>query len=106
MSTSPLVIDRRLAIQLLHAAQIAAPASIEGVVLAEHGEPSRYADQSRTGGDVPWARVYSNPAAPAVPDATQRASHTLVLMISLDTKGVLALRAWTPDGERVIAIRD
>lgn len=107
---NPLVIDRRLAIQLLHAAQVAAPAAIEGGVVDEGGEPGRYVSMPQAGGGPLWARVFSNPAAPAVPSAAQLASHALVLMISLDTKGVLALRAWASEAgaplERVVAIRD
>jgi len=108
-SATPLVIDRRLAIQLLHAAQLAAPAGIEGVVLAHDGVPQRFAEAAAPEGEL-WARVYSNPTAAAVPSAAQQASHALVLMISLDTKGVLALHAWQRvDGagrEVPIAIRD
>lgn len=107
---SPLVIDRRLAIQLLHVAQIAAPAAIEGGVVEEDGEPGGYVSMPQAAGGPLWARVFSNPATPAVPTAEQMASHALVLMISLDTKGVLAMRAWVSrDGaplERVVAIRD
>ena len=105
---TPLVIDRRLAIQLLHAAQVAAPNGIEGVVTEVGGEPGAYV--ATAGAQNVWARVFSNPAAPEVPTAEQLASHALVLMISLDTKGVLAMRAWlSRDGaplERVVAIRD
>jgi hypothetical protein len=109
MTAAPLVLDRRLAIQLLHAAQVAAPAGIEGAVIGLLGEPQRYQSQVPEAAPV-WARVFSNPKAPAVPTAQQLGSHPLVLMISLDTKGVLALRAWVQQNgapcERAVAIRD
>lgn len=110
MTATPLILARRLAIQLLHEAQVAAPNSIHGIVTAVDGEPARYLSVDRTEGQAVWAQVFSNPTAPAVPDVSQLASGMLTLMISLDTKGVLELRAWVlQDGaalERTIAIKD
>jgi len=110
MTASSLVIDRRLAIQLLHAAQVAAPAAIEGVVLEEGGEPTRYLPRAGLAQQAVWASVFSNPESAAVPDAIQLASHPLTLMISLNTKGVLEMRAWVQQNgaplERAVSIRD
>lgn len=109
-SNQPLIITRRLAIQLLHVAQVAAPLAIEGIVVAEGDEPVRYLPRAQAEGQAAWAQVFSNPTAPAVPETAQLSDGLLTLMISLDIKGVLELRAWTlSDGaarERVISIRD
>lgn len=109
-SASPVVLARRLAIQLLHEAQVAAPSAIHGVVTAVNGEPSRYLPAAQAAGQPLWAQVFSNPAAPAVPSALELSERMLTLMISLDTKGVLELRAWVrQDGvalERVVSISD
>ncbi len=109
-SSPAIVIARRLAIQLLHEAQVASPQAIDGVVTEVAGEPGRYLPAARATGEAAWARVYSNPTAPAVPRLEQLAAQQLTLMISLDTKGVLELRAWQlADGaplERVVAVKD
>lgn len=110
MTATPIVIARRLAIQLLHEAQVAAPQAIDGVVTLSNGEPGRYLPRERAEGQALWARVFSNPTAPAVPAAAQLAENQLTLMISLDTKGVLELRAWQQhEGlpqERAVSVRD
>ncbi|MES2883693.1 MAG: hypothetical protein V4709_02735 [Pseudomonadota bacterium] len=110
MTASPLVIQRRLAIQLLHEAQVAAPQSIEGVVTELGGEPGSYLPRERAAGQPVWASVYSNPTAAAVPDRSQLAEQRLTLMISLNTKGVLEMRAWVQQNgapsERAVSIRD
>lgn len=110
MTASPLVIARRLAIQLLHEAQVAAPQAISGIVTAQDGEPLHYLPRERLAGQTVWASVYSNPEAPAVPDAQQLAAQALTLMISLNTKGVLEMRAWVQQNgaplERAVSIRD
>lgn len=107
---APLILDRRLAIQLLHCAQVASPASISGTVLGREGEPERFVQRPAAAGDMVWAEVLSNPLAPAVPDDAQLPAAALLLLISLDTKGVLQLRAWQRESgqpvERVVAIRD
>ena len=109
-ASSPLVITRRLAIQLLHEAQIAAPQAIEGVVTDRGGELLGYLPRERLVGQPVWANVYSNPTAAAVPDASQLAEQQLTLMISLNTKGVLEMRAWILQNgapcERTVSIRD
>ena len=110
MTASPLVIARRLAILLLHEAQLAAPEAIEGVVTLVGGEPSRYLPMARAEGQAIWAQVFSNPQAAAVPTARQMSAQAMTLMISLNTKGVLELRAWVQQNgapvERAVAIRD
>jgi hypothetical protein len=111
MTAQHLLIDRRLAIHILHEAQLASPASIAGVVLAEHGVPVRYlnrlADQPEA---ALWAQVVSYPLAPAVPTLAEMPATGLLLVVSLNTKGVLEMRAWQQLGgalqEHVIAIRD
>lgn len=112
MTASPLIIDRRLAIHLLHVAQVAAPAAIDGMVIADAaGLPQRFlpreqAEQQRA--STLWAKLYSNPTAAAVPSAAEMHPTLLTLVISLNTKGVLELRAWVSrDGapvERAVSI--
>lgn len=110
MTASSLVIARRLAISLLHEAQVAAPEAIEGVVTLVGGAPSRYLPLARVEGQAIWARVFSNPQAAAVPSAQQLSAEEMTLMISLNTKGVLELRAWVQQYgapvERAVSICD
>lgn len=114
MTASPLVIARRLAIHLLHEAQIAAPAALCGVVVCDlAGEPVRYlpaAAAAAMPAESLWAKVLSNPSAPAVPSADELHPYLLTLVISLNTKGVLEMRAWIPHNgqplERAISIAD
>jgi hypothetical protein len=109
-----LVMPRRLAIQILHEAQIAQPGSICGVVGARGEEPSSFlrasAEALAARGDRLWARLWSNPTTPAVPTADQLAGGGLHLVVSLNTKGVLEMRAWElREGapfERVLKVRD
>lgn len=106
--TAVLWMPRKLAIEILHQAQIAQPQSIQGWVSAHDGAPVRY-----HAGEPPaqcWARLWSEPTAPAVPSAAQLATGGLYLLISLNIKGVLEMRAWelrqgTPF-ERVLEVRD
>lgn len=111
MAEPILVISRRLAIQILHEAQIAQPQSITGVVTARGNEPVAFhLDESVPAGQTVWARCWSNPAAPAVPTAEELAAGGLHLVISLNTKGVLEMRAWelihAQPAERVLKIKD
>lgn len=106
-----LVMPRRLAIRILHEAQLAQPESICGVVGARHDEPSSFSRAAQAAaGEHVWARLWSNPNAPAVPSADQLAGGGLYLVVSLDIKGVLEMRAWElRDGapfERVLKVRD
>ena len=112
MTASPLFIDRRLAIHLLHVAQVAAPAAIDGYVLADAAAvpqrflPREQAEQQPT--SALWAKLYSNPSAAAVPSAAEMHATLLTLVISLNTKGVLELRAWVQHNgaplERAVSI--
>lgn len=109
-----LVMPRRLAIQILHEAQIAQPESIAGVVGARNAEPSSFSQAQGVDfaarGETLWARLWSNPAAPAVPTADQLSGGGLYLVVSLNIKGVLEMRAWELRGgapfERVIKVQD
>jgi hypothetical protein len=108
----PLLIPRRLAILILHAAQAAQPQSIRGIVTARGGQPAGF----RADGDVlhpdevPWARMWSHPQAAAVPAAAQLDPAVPNLVVSLNTKGVLEMRAWRlvadQAREQVLKIRD
>lgn len=111
MTEPILVMARRLAIQMLHEAQIAQPQSITGVVLARNGEPNSFHHSKEVTAAQPlWARCWSNPLAPAVPTAEELSAGGLHLVISLNTKGVLEMRAWElragQPHEREIKIKD
>lgn len=108
---SALVMPRRLAIVILHEAQVAQPESIAGWVEAEADQPARFVLEG--GAEAPaaiWANLWSYPSAPAVPEPSQLHPDQLSLLVSLNTKGVLEMRAWElRDGkpfERVLKIRD
>lgn len=108
MTETVLTLPRRLAIRLLHEAQIAQPASIRGWVGARAGQPaSWHADAAPA--EV-WARLWSVPTAPAVPTAAELEGGGLHLLISLNTKGVLEMRAWQLENgrphERVLNVID
>ena len=102
-----LVMPRRLAIQILHEAQIAQPQAIRGWVSAEAGEAVAFTREQPAS---PWARLWSVPLAPAVPSADELKAGGLHLVISLNTKGVLEMRAWELEAgvpsERVLTIKD
>lgn len=110
--TEVLVMPRHLAIRILHEAQIAQPEAIRGVVAARAGEPAAFLKNSDSvaGGDALWANLWSYPQAEAVPDASELRDGLLSLVVSLNTKGVLEMRAWRlADGvaqEQVLKIRD
>jgi hypothetical protein len=94
-----LVMPRRLAIQILHAAQLAQPEPIHGWVYERGGRPAVFrlaqADMGTHRADESlWARLWSNPASPAVPEPRELREHVLNLVVSLNTKGVLEMRAW------------
>lgn len=116
------VLPRKLAVQLLHAAQLSPEAEICGLVAAEQGEPARFmaipnvAEQPATAFQMQdqalvaamqlirekqlslWAVFHSHPTAPAQPSALDLAENgypeALSLIASLNIKGVLELRAW------------
>jgi proteasome lid subunit RPN8/RPN11 len=135
---SVLTMPRRLAIQLLHEAQVAAPNRVCGLVSATAegpanfvpvanaaDEPSRnlvfdpvMAERSeaelRARGTKLWAVYASFPTRAGEPDAAELLASPFpvaaYLAISLNTKGVLEMRAWhsSADGplESVLAIND
>ncbi|MGH8455844.1 MAG: hypothetical protein ACRETW_09730 [Stenotrophobium sp.] len=112
MAEQPLIMPRRLAIRILHEAQIAQPQSICGWVIARNHQPADF--QLGEGSAAPlknlWARCWSHPLAPAVPTADELTAGGLHLLISLNTKGVLEMRAWElRDGqplERILKVKD
>lgn len=112
MSEQVLVMPRRLAIQILHAAQIAQPDAIRGVVAARGGDPVRFHAEGGAlrPGEQFWARLWSHPQAEAVPAAEELIGGDLSLVVSLNIKGVLEMRAWRLDGgqvrEQALKIRD
>ncbi|HVT35607.1 MAG TPA: hypothetical protein VHE37_08485 [Nevskiaceae bacterium] len=100
------IIDRRLAIEVLHQAQVALPQPIRGWIAAS----GKFIAGEAPAAVAPWARLWSHPQAPAVPAAGELAPGVLNLVISLNTKGVLEMRAWRlVDGapaEVVLKIRE
>lgn len=110
--TDVLVMPRHLAIRILHEAQIAQPEAIRGVVAARAGEPAAFLNNrdAVVDGDVLWANLWSHPEAEAVPAAGELREGLLSLVVSLNTKGVLEMRAWRLVGggvqEQVLKIRD
>ncbi len=112
MPERPLIIPRRLAIQILHEAQIAQPESIRGVVCARNDEPSafRQNETDARAGEVLWAVLWSHPTTAAVPGVDQLTADQLSLVVSLNIKGVLEMRAWRlHDGaaqEQILKIRE
>jgi [CysO sulfur-carrier protein]-S-L-cysteine hydrolase len=110
--SEPLVIPRRLAIHILHAAQVAQPASIRGMVTARDGMPDgfRAEGESLGQGEAIWAKLWSYPQAEAVPDAAELDAAVPNLVVSLNTKGVLEMRAWclvdNHAREQALKIRD
>jgi hypothetical protein len=109
MSEQALVMPRRLAIRILHEAQIAQPESITGWVRGKAHPMSYHAGEAPAGAEL-WARLWSNPLAPAVPEAAQLGTGGLHLVISLNIKGVLEMRAWQLQAgaaqEQVLTIED
>jgi hypothetical protein len=110
--TDVLVMPRGLAIRILHEAQIAQPDSIRGVVGARGGEPAvfRKGRDAVAADETLWANLWSHPQAEAVPQADELREGLLSLVVSLNTKGVLEMRAWRLAGgavqEQVLKIRD
>jgi [CysO sulfur-carrier protein]-S-L-cysteine hydrolase len=110
MKEPDLILPRRLAIQLLHEAQIAAPEPIHGWVLAADGAPSAWLAGPARPARAVWARLWSVPLASAIPTAAEMDAETLHLLVSLNTKGVLEMRAWelrnSQPHERILKIHD
>lgn len=101
----PLVVPRRLAIALLAEAQKAGGAPVHGAIAARGGVPFavRPGGAMAEGGESVWARYRSGASEPDAAPGRQ-------LLISIDTKGVLALRCWEREQggtvERALVIAD
>ncbi len=109
MSDAPLVILRRLAVRLMHEAQLSPEDSVEGLVGARNGEPSSVHPRNgaitraellqklQAEGETPWAWYRSTPRSPPEPMEADRfaaADKAYSLVVSLNIKGVLELRCW------------
>lgn len=125
MSPKALTLPRRLAIRLLHEAQVATE-PFAGLVVATSAdaEPDRWrpaaaasaipalAAETAAAGLVPWALYRYEPGLPTAPVAADFSGLPELrrLTASLATKGVLQLRAWElVEGqviERVLQVRD
>lgn len=130
MNTHEICLPRKLTNQLLHLAQLSPDAEVCGLVGADqHGLPwscypvdnaaanpqNRYSlepsqqiaamKQMRENGQTLFAIYHSHPTTPATPSATdiEQASYpdALHLIISLNTKGVLEMRAFKIAGNQV-----
>ncbi len=112
VAVAPLVMPRSLAIRILHAAQIAQPESIRGIVGARDGEPCSFRQNAgqAPAGETLWATLWSHPQAEAVPSAAELRDGQLSLVVSLNIKGVLEMRAWRLIAgaavEQVLQVRD
>lgn len=130
MNAHEICLPRKLINQLLHLAQLSPDAEVCGLVGADEDglpstcypvdntaanpqirfslEPSQQIaamKQMRDAGQTLFAIYHSHPTAPAVPSATdiEQASYpdALHLIISLNTKGVLEMRAFKIAGNQV-----
>jgi hypothetical protein len=116
MNEADLVLPRRLALQMLHAAQVAGEDGVAGIVAARGGPEAFFAapfaatlDQLIAQGSQRGCRAWAvfryrpgNDSAPVVADFSEH-PQLLRLDASLATKGVLQLRAWKLAGGRVVA---
>lgn len=124
MSESVITLSRELAMQLLKHAQTSPQQRVCGLLLGQSGEPreilplrntsdtpasthridpQEYATALRDAqarGLEPLAVYHSHPHSPPMPDATDRAASPdpalSLLVISLNIKGVLEMRAFSP----------
>jgi proteasome lid subunit RPN8/RPN11 len=122
---SPLVMLRKIAVRLLHEAQISPDAPVEGLVGARKSEPASVYPMSgaitraellqklQANNETPWAWYRSNPHSPPTPAESDKfvaGDHAYALVVSLNTKGVLEMRCWDwASGqpiEREITIKD
>ncbi len=127
-----LTLSRTLATRLLKQAQTSPQQRVCGLLLGHNGQPkdivglpnvagepahayaidpADYAGalaSARTRDLEPMALYYSHPDSPPVPDAAdlqaQPATDCLLLVISLNTKGVLEMRAFAPRDGRAAEI--
>lgn len=120
-----LIVPRKLAVRLLHEAQISPDAPVEGLVAARNAEPcsafplsgavtrAELLQKAQANNETPWAWYRSNPQQPAAPvesDKFVAADRAYSLIISLNTKGVLEMRCWDWSSgapvEREITVKD
>ncbi|MGB0955638.1 MAG: hypothetical protein ACPGZP_06505 [Panacagrimonas sp.] len=96
MTRQDLMIPRRLAIHILHAAQSAKPQSIAGEIAQRNGTPAAFIldGQALPEGHAHWADLRSEPNRQAVPSADELTPDRRLILVSLDTKGVLQMRGW------------
>jgi hypothetical protein len=111
-----LTLPRRLALQMLHAAQTAGSVGVAGVVAA-NGEPEAFypapfaepidelLSLAKQGGRRPWGVFRYRPEHEGEPGTQAFAAHPQLLQLdaALAIKGVLQLRAWRLDGGKVVA---
>lgn len=138
MTEATIILPRRVAVRILGEAQVAQPRRIGGVVGYDssgpilflpirNASPQPEASLHHSGDDVSlakgglegrgmglWAYVSSHPVSEAVPTLREVMESpfpdALQLVVSLNTKGVLELRAWERRSaellERALKIRD
>lgn len=109
MAEAPIVIARRLAVRLMHEAQLSPDAPVQGLVGARDGEPvavhplagaatrRELLQKVQAQGETPWAWYRSTPRSPPLPEESDQvvaADNAYALVISLNTKGVLEMRCW------------
>lgn len=127
---TPLILPRKLAVQLLHHAQCSPEAEVCGLVAGYEGRPECFvpiknvAEEPQRQFEMDEAELlqtmkllrernhalcaifHSHPSAPAEPSARDLAEsaypEALHLIASLNIKGVLELRAWMRSGEEVL----
>lgn len=96
---TPLLLPRKLVLRILHEAQIAQPEAIHGWIFEREGLPQVYrpaaqAMHTHRGDESLWARLWSKPDEAAVPQPGELRDGLINLIVSLNTKGVLEIRAW------------
>ena len=95
MNSEPLLIPRKLAIQLLaHAQQLPAGEGIQGLIHGTSSASLRFLPGDLTPDSKAWASVRPQ-SSRSPPDALPQGAARL-LTVALDTKGVLQLRCWEP----------
>jgi len=99
-------LPRRLAMQLLAAAQQAPEQGVELVVIGDQAPQRAVMSRGSESKQSIWADFSYRPGSPSAPAAEQFAADPdrLRLTASLATKGVLQLRAWLLKAGRVVEI--
>lgn len=114
MTHEPIVLPRKLANQILHCAQNAPNRKIHGLISARDGMPHmchplqeggtgeasfRIVQQMAACGETPFAAFHSGQSVMSAPESLSNDVFPVHvhLIISLDTRGVLDMRAYTLD---------